>query len=249
MAELRFLSSDIERELEAVRNMARPFLERDSDRAFQDLRTQLENIKRKPDIQSRWEIPLRSPLRTIPSEGDYERSGQGAHSVVGRLTFVWEITARGRHPKVLDLTGNASTRVELIDVNCEPPLEFAMWRMEIGDEHSPGYCFHAQALGQRAEPPFPKSLPIPRLPIFPATPMAALEFLLSELFQTAWAREASKRTANTNLWAAVQAQRWKALLDWQHGQVARASGSPWVSLKQFPGNIFLPDKHAAAVQR
>jgi hypothetical protein len=242
MAELRFQFKEIQLELEALRNIARPFLERGSDLAFRDLRAQLENIARKPGQEFGWSLPDNKALRTKPSAGLYERSGKGSHEVVGTLSFVWEITAEPKKG-VFAVTGNASTRIGLCDVATDPASPLGTWRMEIGDEHSPGYCFHAQVRGQNPEPPFPKSLPVPRLPVFPSTPMAALEFLLGELFQNDWSREAGKATAYTRQWAGVQVKRLNALLRWQQGRVNKAPGSPWVALKAFPGDIFVePDR-------
>lgn len=238
MGELRFNFREMQMELEALRNVARPFLERGSDQTFMQLRSQLENIQHDPGHAHAWEIPQRAPLRTRPSDGHYEVSGRGKHSVVGTLSFIWEITAE-RKTGTFALTGNASTRIGLFDVACDPELPLGSWRMEIGDAASPGYCFHAQIRGQSDDPPFPESLPVPRLPVFPPTPMAALEFLLGELFQTGWRREAGKRTTHTKQWGSIQVRRLKALLDWQRRTIDNAAGSPWVALKEFPDESFI----------
>jgi hypothetical protein len=239
MSELRFQFKEMQLELEAIRNMARQFLTRDSDLVFQQLRAQLENIARRPGRQSSWTLAQDTPLRTQPSHGRYERSGKGSHDVVGTLSFVWEITAEPNR-RVFALTGNASTVINLSDVATNPPTPLGTWRMEVGDAAAPGCCFHAQILGQNPDPPFPRSLPIPRLPVLPSTPMVALEFLLGELFQTDWSREVGTANTHTRLWAGVQAKRLAAYLRWQQTRIEQAPGSPWIALKAFPGDIFEP---------
>jgi hypothetical protein len=119
--------------------------------------------------------------------------------------------------------------------------EIAMWRMEIGAPDAPGVCFHTQVLGQSDEMPFPSSLPVPRLPMFAASPLAALDFVLGELFQTGWPMVAGEASATTAMWRSVQTFRWKQVLSWQLERVNAATGSPWLAVKQaFPDHkIFL----------
>ena len=125
----------------------------------------------------------------------YEPGGGGAEDVIGEITSSWAISPwtdkslkRGTLVPIFRLTGNASIRVRILRenaVNAEV-TELAMWRMELGAEESPGCFFHIQVLGHKETPPFPASLSVPRLPALAFTPMAALEFLLGELFQAAW---------------------------------------------------------------
>jgi hypothetical protein len=124
--------------------------------------------------------------------------------------------------------------LRLHDSETEVDAALSMWRMEVGAHDSPGSCFHAQVLGTKPFPPFPKSLPVPRLPIFPPTPMACLEFLLSELFQLRWSEEVQRGTQPANMWRGIQRRRLCSFLGWQLKAVEQSTGSPLVELKLFP---------------
>ena len=115
-----------------------------------------------------------------------------------------------------------------------------MWRIEMGAYDSPGCYFHFQILGDRRRPPFPKSIPVPRLPSPFVTPMAAVEFVLGELFQDKWSRTASEARHHHGRWRAIQCQRWCNLLKWQRAAVVGGS-SPWMNLKEAkpPSGLFL----------
>ena len=80
-----------------------------------------------------------------------------------------------------------------------------MWRVELGADDAPGCYFHTQILGDREESPFPKSVPIPRLPSPFVTPMAAVEFVLGELFQDKWQEEARRTRDPQRRWRSIQA--------------------------------------------
>jgi hypothetical protein len=220
---------DLVHEVEAMSKLAARFITKETHWRFGRLKAQLEGLR--DGMHLAWEVPLDAPLVTEPSDGTYEVSGKGSHIVTGRLSFLWHLTACGS-PTRVQLTGNATTRIELLDAETSESL--GMWRMEIGAPDAPGCCFHVQILGEDAALPFPRSLPVPRFPSLPATPMAALEFLLSELFQTDWRHEVGRSTPATRDWRGVQRQRWSAFLGWQSAAVQGGTGSPLVSLKAFP---------------
>jgi hypothetical protein len=120
--------------------------------------------------------------------------------------------------------------------------ELAMWRIEIGDDDSPGCHFHVQIRGEEDDGPFPKRLSVPRLPTCLASPMAALEFLLAELFQEAWRRHVSAETDALKSWRAIQRERLRKLFEWQSHTVAGLNqASPWSTLKlaKPPADIFV----------
>lgn len=120
--------------------------------------------------------------------------------------------------------------------------ELAMWRIEIGDDASPGCHFHVQIRGEDEEGPFPKRLSVPRLPTCLASPMAALEFLLAELFQEAWLRHVSAETDALRQWRAIQRDRLEKLFAWQTQTVSRVNQtSPWSTLKlaKPPADLFV----------
>jgi len=175
-------------------------------------------------------------LRTITSEGEYERQGTGQHHVRVELTSVWEIEPLGQYSakhlahRRFTLSGKASTCTRLFDA--ENDRELAMWRMEIADDASPGCHFHVQILGESNEGPFPHSLSIPRFPCFLATPPAVFEFVLGEIFQDRWPEEAGRDSAAAFRWRKIQRGRMLSILDWQREQLAAASASPWIQLKR-----------------
>jgi hypothetical protein len=238
--ELEFFYSDVQREIEAIKGMSRRFIERGTERVFDALRSQLDEL-RDHGGSTNWHIPKDQPLRTIVSSGGYERSGAGL-AVRGSLTSTWSIShVPGKGKARFALTGNASTVVRI--EAAEDEQELAMWRMEVGARDAPGACFHAQMLGETDSPPFPKALSVPRLPIFLATPLAALDFVLGELFQIEWPSVAAEASTQTSLWRSVQATRWRRTLDWQLKLVGDAVGSPWLSVKRgFPeADLFTAD--------
>src|SRR5438105_1990490 len=152
-------------EVEAMRTLARPLLATETAARFERLQADLRALK--PRSTLAWHVPKALPLETVGSDGEYELKpgGKGAHVVVGRISFLWELEA-GRSPvRNVTLTGNATTRIELVDAHSGDSL--GMWRMEVGGEDAPGCCFHVQVLGETADLPFPNSLPIPRLPTIP----------------------------------------------------------------------------------
>lgn len=139
------------------------------------------------------------------------------------------------------MVGQASTVVRLYEGDPGNPVkELAMWRMEIGDDASPGCHFHVHALGDRPDPPFPHSLPIPRLPGLLVSPMAVFEFVLAELFQNRWRKHAARETADLLRWQSVQRVRLRNVLMWQADQLKTLTGSPWTALKSQkpPANLF-----------
>jgi hypothetical protein len=231
-------------ELESAKAVAGEFLENE-ELVFAQMRTQLEGLRDERLGNLSWKTS--QPLRTIVSDGEYDRGG-GGHVVRGTLSFLWEIgrvqPRRRRAPaEHFELVGIASTvsRVFVINDNGSQGDELAMWRTEIGDDKSPGCHFHVQIRGEEEAGPFPSTLPVPRLPSCIATPMAVLEFLLAELFQERWKRHVFSETDPLKRWRAIQRKRFSKLLDWQQKAVSSADRSPWSALKSAtpPQDIFL----------
>lgn len=184
-----------------------------------------------------WQISEDWPLRTIPTQS-YKRGG-GSHEVFAAISSIWEVEPIGAHTakywrnRRFVLDGMASTRVRVYRNSSENgPEELAMWRMEIADSDSPGTYFHVQVMGQLDVPPFPNYLEVPRLPGFVATPMLVFEFVLGELFQVEWPKEAARESYDSNQWRQVQLHRFKRLLEWQLRCLDQSgSPSPWAVLK------------------
>ncbi len=246
---VQFLSKELIDETDALMHMARDLLEADAEQVLAGLKSEIQRIGGGPAGAANG-IRMR-PLRTRPTH-DYERgSRSGGEEIYARITGTWEVSCiNAPRPKAkLAFTGKASTVVELWPKPCMwreahcSASRLAMWRFELGSADSPGCYFHTQVLGDRAEPPFPKSIPVPRLPSPFVTPMAAVEFVLGELYQDRWERRAGESHSHHKRWRAIQHQRWLSLLDWQKKVLDKPGSSPWMKLKAAkpPAGQFLAD--------
>ncbi len=249
MPPLEFLFKDFLEEISAVAKLADEFMDPASAHVLPNLATALKNIStRNIGVEATWAIHENAPLRTKISRGEYELEGRGAHALFAEITSIWSIApsdpqaSRRRLARTFRVTGNASARIRLIEVSAEhDKRELAMWRMELGDDASPGCYFHVQVLGERMEPPFPHSLSVPRLPSLVFTPMAALEFVIAELFQDEWTKRAAKEDGAMNVWKSIQRKRLGQLLAWKQQTLADCIGSPWTAIKWAKpnSNLFL----------
>lgn len=256
MPRLTFEFQEILDEIQAMKELSRDFLDPASVTiVLEQLSKSLASIRgtSRGEI-SRWQISDRHPLKTSWSDGSFERTDQrrrGTHKVCGVITSVWEITpsdpsaTNRRLAKTFDVVGNASVCVRLVEkMEDGNERELAMWRHELGSDSSPGCYFHTQILGEdgRVDPPFPHSLPVPRLPTLAFTPMSALEFVLGEIFQDEWAKHASCETPAMMRWRPIQQKRLKQLLEWKLRLARECTGSPWIALKRGkPGPPEFPD--------
>src|SRR5437868_8755675 len=189
--ELRLNFANLQKELESVPNLARPFLTPEGTYRLDEAKRQLSVFKSKPGQPVTWEVPRDAPIRTVLSKGQYERRDSGKQKgphIHGALSFKWEMTTSEKAVKEILLCGKASTMICLCEGEGDEARVLSMWKMEIGvgAAASPGCFFHIQVPGTEEDPPFPESIPVPRLPVFPPTPMACLEFVLGELFQRDW---------------------------------------------------------------
>src|SRR5687768_5914479 len=112
---LQFSFAEMQREVENLRLLAKPFLDVASfQRVLPNWRDQLIFLRDKHgEISKRWEIPEADPLKTRLSEGRYEPKGRsGKLRIYGTLSGVWEIDVKreGRHkaPRTFFLKGLAS---------------------------------------------------------------------------------------------------------------------------------------------
>lgn len=238
MPALRFAFQEMLDEVSSFAGLADNFIAPRSKETLSRFQKKLEGYRNSATQDPfDWEIPESDPLITIDTKA-YEPGGHGQRMVVGEITAKWRIKRepplkKSMPAKYFSLVGLASTRIRLKYAAAKnaPAEEIAMWRMEIGDDKSPGCFFHSQILGQSNDPPFPSSLPIPRLPIIVTTPAAVAEFVFAELFQDRWGPHTALQVPHLNRWAPIQQRRFGYLLDWKIQQLKKTSGSPWSSLK------------------
>ena len=224
--------------------MARHFLAAGGSEVLDGLKGDLQRIGQQTTAHVQ-ELVLR-PLRTEPTR-DYEPgSRSGAQEIYALITGKWELRLVGPAgpQRKIAFVGKASAVIELWPKNCSSEEShrlserLAMWRIELGADDAPGCYFHTQILGDRDESPFPKAVPIPRLPSPFVTPMAAVEFTLGELFQDRWQEEARRGRDPQRRWRSIQQRRWSNLLTWQKDLVTRHASSPWV--ESFPSGQSSP---------
>ena len=223
----------MEREIEALKSMGSKFFESHRSWVIDHFCRDLKSIVGRP-IGTVHTLELQK-LQTKPSDRYEISSRRGGYEVYAIVSGIWEL--RLLEKRNVEFCGKASTKILLFKKH-DPNTCLAMWRMELGAVDSPGCYFHTQILGEVEDPPFPKSLPIPRLPSFFITPMSAIEFVLGELFQDDWA----KSTASNSHWCGIQKDRFHQMFSWYLEKTDNAEMSPWMALKEAkpPGNLFLP---------
>lgn len=240
---LSFHLKDLQEESTVLPILASKYLDPSGTHRIAAATDSLKIAATQKDRQFTWQIPEDGPIRTLPSRGEYESRNDGDNPkgvhVVGQLSFKWQMRTDSEKPvKSAVLDGNATTKIHLL--NADDQTEISMWRMEIGPADAPGCCFHTQVLGAGENPPFPKWMPVPRLPSFPPTPMSCLEFLLGELFQRGWSEQVQRDTSESRAWRGVQTRRFTSFLDWQQRILAEKSPvSPLIRLKAFPDTLAL----------
>ena len=237
-----FLFQEFLDEIEALQAITEGFIAIESIHVLPRLRTQLENLRQGPwNGRVFWGIPREDPLKTTENEGSYERISlgrRGAHTVHAQISSVWEIiwsphnNRKRRTSNTFQLVGIASTRVSIRrQAEDGSSKELAMWRVEVGDDDSPGCRLHVQILGEEETLHFPKSFPVPRLPSIIVTPMTVIEYVLGELFQDEWRERAFGQPRLIDQWRRIQSTRLIKLLAWQKRVVESCTGPPWTSLK------------------
>ena len=248
VAGLQFQYRELVDETVALRKMAGGFLEAGGAQVLGALERELERIGGMASDRV-LELQLQ-PLRTRSTRSYEVGSRSGGAEIYAYVTGIWELRPvgqRGRPKRKIEFMGKASAKIELWHKDClwreepQPDNRLAMWRIELGAHDSPGSYFHIQILGDRDGPSFPRSIPIPRLPSPFVTPMAAVEFVLGELFQDKWSREAGRAGHHHSRWKSIQQKRLSCLVKWQKVAMETGQSSPWVNLKDAkpPPDMFL----------
>ena len=241
MAGLRFLFVELLRETKALKTMGKEFFDPQSLWVLDQFSSNLQSIGGACENTVRT-LKLQC-LRTIPSTKYEPRSRQGGQKIHAVISGIWELRPLGNSrnsKREIEFCGNASTKIELY-ASEKPKTRLAMWRLELGADDAPGCYIHAQILGDSDSVPFPKSVPIPRLPSIFVTPMSAVEFVLGELFQDRWARVAANNSSDAQYWSARQKCRFKSLFSWYQVELENPVSSPWMALKKAKpdGGLFL----------
>lgn len=233
---MRFSIAESLGEIAAFAALTKTFLASDGELVLDTYSRALQMMRdRKHFGNQTWEIATTKPLRTRVSPGAYERRNNGQHTVFGSVTSTWGIRLvkpgkKSRPVTEFDLVGIASTRVAVQEGTPEHPGNvIGVWKMEIGDAISPGCHFHVQIEGNGNY--YPSTLSVPRIPSIIATPLAAAEFALGELFQEEWPKHAARTVVGADQWESIQKKRLRNLLYWSFDQVSRAGRSPWATLK------------------
>ena len=243
MAGFRFKIAELEREILAMEALGKGFFDSETSWVLEHLRKDLQSIATAPE-QKTYILELQC-LRTMPSDQYDRRVGKDIHAVI---TGIWQLRRSGT--REIEFCGKASTRIELYGSN-DSETRLAMWRFELGAEDSPGCYIHAQILGDCSNPPFPKWLPIPRLPSIFITPMSTVEFVLGELFQKDWAQVVASNNEHVNHWRGIQSDRLQKLFTWYKDQIENAESSPWMALKKAKpeDSMFLPQSRRESRNR
>ena len=242
MPGLRFPFAELERETKTLKEVASSFLDTRTTWVLDKFGADIRNISG-TSAGTMTTLEFQKPLRTVPNAGGHEVGRRSGSSLYAKISGIWEVQAMGSRltpRRQMEFCGKASTKVELYA--CDAPTKrIAMWRLELGAKDSPGCYVHAQILGDSSQPPFPKSIPIPRLPSLFVTPMSAVEFVLGELFQDQWAQESAKNNDDALYWRALQKRRLGHILSWYQSTFQNPVSSPWMDLKTAKpdGEMFL----------
>ncbi len=235
MANLLFSPSELLQEIDALQSLAAKFLDRSSPFQLAELSSDIQGLQ-SSEGPLLLMIPKDRPLRTRVSAGEFEPSNKSSsRRVYGTITGIWKIEARLHKvrdpdrpakkvkPKMLiGFTGLASTVFTVVEETTNDVV--ARWKVEFGDTIAPGCFFHTFASADEA-------FPVPRHPNVFSSPMSAIEFAISELFQDSWEESVSGATDAPQRWRSIQKKRLEALLNWQLELIKETTSSPWCSLK------------------
>jgi len=178
-------------ELREVFSKATDFFDTTASTILKAAAKDLETAFRVSKGKFSWEV-RQGPraICTRPSDGKFEPSGGGRQTVVGTCSWLWEL--KKVDSKFVAIAGNASLKVALLEVieengeDVRSPL--CEWNFDIGEAGHPGTLVHTQlcSVNQGSH-----LLSVPRFPSVVLAPTDALDFLLGELFQEDWAKEAN----------------------------------------------------------
>ena len=245
MPGFRFRFAELQQEIKALKQMAERFFDSRMSLTLDAFSRDLQSIEKLPSgTKKDWDL---QPLQTIESDGEYETGARkGGRKIFAVISGRWELCPLGKRSskRKVEFCGKASTEIALYEPG--DPVRVAMWRLELGTKDSPGCYIHSQILGDCDAPPFPRSVPIPRLPSVFVTPMGAVEFVLSELFQERWRQRTARATGDVHNWYRLQLKWLRSQFSWYLRELegSKSSSSPWVTLKEAKpdGKLFVSEE-------
>ena len=225
---LVFRFTQLMREARALRSIGSEFFDLSTDWALDRFMDDLASI---------WSASGGTPNTLQLNHVRTIQSSLRGNDLYAEISGNWELTPLGdrspkeriRNQREVVFSGIASTRLELYLVGQADRI--AMWRFELGAVDSPGCYFHAQVLGDSACPPFPDTVEIPRLPSFFVTPMAAVDYVLGEVFGSEWEKAAETNTYDAPFWRSLQRDRLNRQFSWYQQTIEDTARSPWVAMK------------------
>jgi hypothetical protein len=236
---LHIAYQDLQMELRAFIELAgRTFLTPESYDGLLRYRDQLDVLYNGAAKRGfvRWGIPRDQPIRTVSSAGDYDamRDGRDVHGTMsGRCSI-------RRVGNMLEFE-DSSAQLKIIESLEDGRAELlGAWRFDIGVSTSPGTLFHIKAEGELE---FPSNFPVPRLPGLPLTPIAALEYLIGELFQTKWRDHVETDRQAVLAWRAIQKSRLWNYFGYLREAVKEARLTPMILIKEWKpdtSDLFAP---------
>lgn len=225
------------REIESLAKCASRYLTSESTTTvLKQWKSDLESFRDSDTLTTKWQVPAATPIQTVGSTS-YDR--QSGRTVFATLSCAWELQKvkdpsdkrkRRISKKAFLLKGQAKTEVRLYEKTDLSDDPLGCWSFEVGDGDQ-GTHFHTQ-IKVEDDPPFPRWLPVPRLPTVMITPMDALEYVLSELFQHEWTQHLGGRSAEVGVWDSEQKERMRLLLEWHVGSVKKSGSTAWNRLKR-----------------
>jgi len=234
---LEFQFGQMLQEIEAMRTLARPFIDRKAyESILPEWKQTLKNFRSSPGQNHfTWAIDEQKPVLTEPSEGKFEVGRRGKkRNVAAELSATWSIKCSKAGANEFILADNASTVVRILDLDGDGDVELARWQFDVAtrtpsaDEvesgtakNKPGNFFHLQVDWRKADGSR-SAFPVPRFPSSFVTPMDALDFTLSELFSDRWKKHAIAETRSG--WARHQKRRISSMIDWQSHVLAAIPG-------------------------
>lgn len=233
---LIFRFIDLIHECEALKTYASDVLDKKTWQVLSEAKGNLESFQSSANKKRfQWKIPEDRPLCTNWSDGESQPNGRSGYRIRAKFSFVWEVRKLDEAKwkgKFFLLDGIASTVTTIVDERDGAERCLARWAVEVADQASPGVHFHFQVKGSDGEePPYPRSLDIPRLPAPLMSPFLAIDLALGELFQDRWKKHALSETKDTNRWRELHRERLKRFFNWQAQTVKDCVGSPWMALK------------------